>query len=189
MSKSNNRKVEGAEEVKATLSLADDELAADIDKIETAEAETDEVVSEHKEQESVVDEVEETSDKQLSVGKWSKEPKAEMERVFRVAKFPKGIPEKPRYHTRMTEPSTVDGIKVGAKAISLNANPALQYVLKEGAIDYAEQLIALRNLCAMGFIQEINPKFKGVVFLPAAVRAVQKAKAVYEAAQKNLNNM
>jgi hypothetical protein len=174
--------------------LSDDAVAEAVENVDVVNETTDEAAKEipalqeklkgdpaekPKSDEGVVD-------KQLKEGPWSKSPEKEMERVFRVARFPKGVPYKPNLATRMTQASVVDGIPKGAISITIAANHALQYVLEDGAVDYSDQLNALRVLESKGFVKEVNPKYRGVVWLPPRVLAAQKAKAEYEARRKEL---
>ena len=180
----------------AELAKKDAELAAALEKIDVANSSTDQAASTISALQAKlagvemgeVEEYDEKHDKQLKSGEWSEDKKKEMERVFRVVRFPKGIPYKPNFTTRMTQASVVDGIPVGAKAIAAAPTAALQYVLMAGAVDYVDQLKAYRILESKGLVREVNPKFKGTVWLPPHVLAAQKAKAEYEAWQKRLGS-
>lgn len=131
----------------------------------------------------------EASDGQTKLGKWSEDQDAEIRRVFRVAQYKKGVPYRDNIATLLKEAVVIGNQKIGAKAITLSPNHALQYVLIKGAIDYADQLEALRVMEAKGVIKEINPEYEGVVWLPEKILLARKAEAEYKKRMAELEAM
>lgn len=132
---------------------------------------------------------EEKAGKHSEVGEWSKDPKAVIKRVFRVAQFKKGVPYNHNIATLLKEAVVVGNQKVGAKSATISPNHALQYVLIKGAIDYADQLEALRVMEEKGVIKEVNPECEGAVWLPEKVLAARKAEAEYKKKMAELEAM
>ena len=175
----------------ATAKLALAEATA-TEAVDTKEAlqETLEIYQRREADGSEETEEEDDHDVQLEEGKWSKAPKAEIKRVFRVSLFRKGLPYKPNFIALMSKESVLpSGVRIPSQVVSLKPNPALQYVLIEGAIEYDEQLKAARNLEAKGYIKEVNPDHEGSVWLPAKVRAAEKARVEHLKYQVLLDQM
>ena len=97
---------------------------------------------------------------------WKDDPDAQIERVFR-ATLP---PYNEALATLFIQPSVVvqgGGVRTTEeKYVTIEPNPAQQYVLGADAIEYAAQLAALRYHEKRGAIEECPPENKGVPWVP-----------------------
>jgi hypothetical protein len=126
-------------------------------------------------------------DGQLVSGVWSNEPEKVITRVFRNEKYTGGIPSKANYATAMRRAGSSEGVAIEPLAITITQNRACQYVLLEGAIEYATQLKALRKLQKAGFVREVNPKFLHKLWVPEPVKRKQHLQAELKKAQAELD--
>jgi len=94
---------------------------------------------------------------------WDKTPKAQIQRVFRAVK-PRVMRDK-KLITLFTQDHMEKGTTVKGRCIGIKPNPASQYVLNAGAIDYQDQLKALRGFEGKGEIVEVDPKNIGTPFI------------------------
>jgi len=106
---------------------------------------------------------------------WAKKPNAEITRIFRVARYVSGIPFRENIHTLMRHKSTNGMTTIEALSQKIKPTPANQYILKKGAIDYQDQLVALRNHEEAGVLKEIDPKFLGVPYISKEMKELKAA--------------
>lgn len=104
---------------------------------------------------------------------WKKDKNAEIDRVFRSCVFKNGVAVRNGYTTLNRQAGSYKGTDITALTIVEPPNHADQYVLKFGAIDYADQLAAYRRLEKMEKVVEIDPKFKGVPFIPESEKRIR----------------
>jgi len=181
---------EDAKDVESALDLKDQEIQDALSKLEVAE-QTAAQLQKQLESGQGDDQIDEDDeDRQLISGPWSKDPKAKIRRVFRVAMFRKGSPYKPNFTTLMSQESVLpSGVRIPSRVVTVEPTPALQYILDKGAINYEEQLVSLRNIEAKGYLVEINPEHETSMWLPARVRAAEKARVEYLKHQAELDLM
>lgn len=102
--------------------------------------------------------------------KWTKDPKTRMTRVFRVL----NPPMTESRVTLMQMKGQIEGTDVPGITITLKPNPAQQYVLREGAIQYEKQLVALRN---HKDLEEIAPYLEGQIWIPPRTLKIRQVEA------------
>ena len=120
--------------------------------------------------------------------KWTKEPNAEIVRVFRTTTVP-FEKENSVIVTVNRKAGQIDGTTVDELFLSQKVNHAGQYVLRDNEQEYATQLKALRRAEKLGKVIEIDPSWEGKPFVPqpppdAKDKLIEELKAKLEAAEK-----
>ena len=111
---------------------------------------------------------EETPKEETPKAKAPKDKKANIRRVFRIKLWKKGKPFNHSIVTLLQMKQIVAGTEIPEQCIALQPNPANQYVLVEGAIEYEKQLEVLRKweegkvIKGVQVIEEVDPKLEGV---------------------------
>ena len=104
---------------------------------------------------------------------WKDDPNAQIRRVFRVT----CPPLNEAFMTLLIHPAVVmegGGVRTTEeRVVSIEPNAAQQYVLGAEAIEYPEQLKALRRHEARGAIEECAPKSEGIPWIPPEQRRMK----------------
>jgi len=109
---------------------------------------------------------------------WKKDKNAQIsKRVFRSAVWKHGSAVRKPLITLNRQDSMVKGTQISALTVPCEPNHADQYVLRGGAVDYTDQLAALRRYEELGKIKEIDPKFEGIPWVPVNEAKIRKLRA------------
>ena len=114
--------------------------------------------------------------KEKTGGTWETDKNAELpKRIFRSDKFKNGVAVRTSLVTLNRQAVMIKGTAINPLTIVMDPNAASQYVLKSGAVDYADQLAALRKCEALGKVKEVDPKFEAVPYISENEKQIRMA--------------